>query len=362
MKDEGEPEAKRQKMQDPIDARPKTATGNRNREPQWHPTKTRNKFANFPKLDLIFCYDGLHSLKHDNMLIKMHESFTLEGAGENVIELERTQITRVMLCRFREVDLHPLVCQLREWGLRHKNLPHFDNETIGDSPIKKAKDGEVNRVVLIYPRDGKNSVTLHEDDMKRLDEGEFLNDSLIEFFIRYVTLNSPPEAVSRFYIFNTFFYQQLSAKDTVSKKLDPDAAFLRVKRWTNKVDIFSKQFLIVPINEKCVLLYVVWNPKALLLSQLEDDQVENEVRSDTQESYFRSEAKDKLQKSATEKDPTVIYAKVGKLNRPTEVVDAILQKNPMDTFEFGSLEEIRYRRLKIRSLIEKEIRKQNQST
>ena len=36
--------------------------------------------------------------------------------------------------------------------------------------------------VLIYPPSGGGSITVCEDDVKRLEEGEFLNDTIIEFF------------------------------------------------------------------------------------------------------------------------------------------------------------------------------------
>ena len=36
--------------------------------------------------------------------------------------------------------------------------------------------------ILSYPKDTPNAVTLTLGDMKRLDEGQFLNDSLIDFW------------------------------------------------------------------------------------------------------------------------------------------------------------------------------------
>jgi len=44
----------------------------------------------------------------------------------------------------------------------------------------------------------------------------------------------------RFHFFNTFFYEKLEKRQE---------AYNKIQKWTNKVDIFSKDFLIIPINE-----------------------------------------------------------------------------------------------------------------
>ncbi|KAI8611119.1 hypothetical protein BC830DRAFT_685605 [Chytriomyces sp. MP71] len=67
------------------------------------------------------------------------------------------------------------------------------------------------QAVLVYPREGVNLVTIHEEDMERLQEGEFLNDTLIEFYIRWATITYSA-ARTDVHMFNTFFYQQLTAK------------------------------------------------------------------------------------------------------------------------------------------------------
>eukprot|EP01133_Synstelium_polycarpum_P005694 gene5694-6578_t len=46
----------------------------------------------------------------------------------------------------------------------------------------------------------------------------------------------------RFYFFNTFFYNSLTKKSS-------DEAYKKIAKWTRDVDIFSKDFLFIPINE-----------------------------------------------------------------------------------------------------------------
>lgn len=39
---------------------------------------------------------------------------------------------------------------------------------------------------LVYPAVGRDKATVDFDDLKRLDEGEWLNDNLIMFYLKYV--------------------------------------------------------------------------------------------------------------------------------------------------------------------------------
>ncbi|KAF9937493.1 hypothetical protein BGZ67_001226 [Mortierella alpina] len=120
------------------------------------------------------------------------------------------------------------------------------------------------------------SIAIQVEDMSRLHEGEFLNDTLIEFGLKYVYSNleaTNPELAEQTYIFNSFFYQRLLTKPGRGMSTSYDS----IKSWTNKIDIFSKKFIIVPIHESLHwYLAIITNPGLLL--QGADT---NEARSDT---------------------------------------------------------------------------------
>ncbi|KAI1259994.1 hypothetical protein F5Y18DRAFT_268322 [Xylariaceae sp. FL1019] len=100
---------------------------------------------------------------------------------------------------------------------------------------------------LVFPEKGKNRATVDKDDIQRLDEGEFLNDNIIIFYLRYLqqTLEAEqPTLAKRIYFQNTFFYDQLKPV-----KASQGIQYEKVKTWTSKVDLFEKDFIIVPINE-----------------------------------------------------------------------------------------------------------------
>ncbi|KJZ80436.1 hypothetical protein HIM_00286 [Hirsutella minnesotensis 3608] len=99
---------------------------------------------------------------------------------------------------------------------------------------------------LVFPATGKNRATVDDDDIVRLDEGEFLNDNLISFYLRYLQVkleNERPEVLKKVYIFSTFFFEKLrSTKGKIN--------YEGVKSWTSKFDLFSYDYILVPVNER----------------------------------------------------------------------------------------------------------------
>ncbi|KAI1663061.1 cysteine proteinase [Daldinia decipiens] len=100
---------------------------------------------------------------------------------------------------------------------------------------------------LVFPFHGKSRATVDKEDIPRLDEGQFLNDNIIIFYLRYLqhTLEAErPDLAQRIYFQNTYFYEKLKSTRT-AQGINYDS----VKAWTSKVDLFTKDYIIVPINE-----------------------------------------------------------------------------------------------------------------
>ena len=101
---------------------------------------------------------------------------------------------------------------------------------------------------IIYPREGKDRATVDKQDIERLDEGEFLNDNLIIFYLRWLEHRlgqDKPDLAKRIYFHNTFFYERLTKAVRGKKGINYEA----VERWTAKVDLLSYDYIIVPVNE-----------------------------------------------------------------------------------------------------------------
>lgn len=105
------------------------------------------------------------------------------------------------------------------------------------------------RYPVVYPATGAKRVTVDPQDIERLDEGEFLNDNVIGFALRYLEeqykANSAiSDSLEKVHFFNTFFYTALTTTRKGTKGFNYDA----VKRWTKSVDLLEVPFVVVPIN------------------------------------------------------------------------------------------------------------------
>jgi hypothetical protein len=101
--------------------------------------------------------------------------------------------------------------------------------------------------LFVYPPppNDRGSVTLTSYDLERLKPGEFLNDTLIEFYMKHLMIDVlTPEQRARCYVFNTFFFDKIAAGRPDNGKYYADVA-----RWTKDVDLFAKDFVFIPINE-----------------------------------------------------------------------------------------------------------------
>ncbi|PNH06300.1 Sentrin-specific protease 7 [Tetrabaena socialis] len=104
----------------------------------------------------------------------------------------------------------------------------------------------------VYPPEGgKHYVEVIAEDLARLEDGEFLNDTCIDFYIKYIEQHLPEEVRARYHFFNTFFLKKLQEKAAGARPKAEERArqdHERVKKWTKHVDLFSKDYVFVPIH------------------------------------------------------------------------------------------------------------------
>lgn len=108
------------------------------------------------------------------------------------------------------------------------------------------------KIPLIYER-----TTVNVEDIQRLDEGQFLNDEIISFYAKYLHKdleNTDEQMARKVYVFSSFFWEKLRAK-----------GYDGVKNWTAKIDLFSYDYIVVPINQNAHwYLALVCNPGGVL--------------------------------------------------------------------------------------------------
>ncbi|XP_062378897.1 sentrin-specific protease 6 isoform X1 [Sardina pilchardus] len=113
----------------------------------------------------------------------------------------------------------------------------------------------VNRLLVFPPPPAKGGIAVTNEDLGCLKEGEFLNDVIIDFYLKYLLLEKlMSEDAERTHIFSTFFYKHLTqgrqrGGGTNGKQPLKKRRHDRVKSWTRHVDLFEKDFLFVPINK-----------------------------------------------------------------------------------------------------------------
>ncbi|TDH06723.1 hypothetical protein EPR50_G00116170 [Perca flavescens] len=122
--------------------------------------------------------------------------------------------------------------------------------------------GLARRLVQFPPPPLKGGITVTMEDLQCLDSGHFLNDVIIDFYLKYLLQNASAAVAERTHVFSSFFYKQLTRRDNASEGVTSDSCqrqrrHQRVKTWTRHVDIFNKDFLFVPVNQEAHWYLVV---------------------------------------------------------------------------------------------------------
>ncbi|CAD7003398.1 unnamed protein product [Ceratitis capitata] len=132
---------------------------------------------------------------------------------------------------------------------------------VNDAPSSTVTKTQLNpneiRQLLIYPP-GKGGISINTEDYLCLATDQYLNDIIIDFYLKWVHNNVVPEAQrERAFIFSTFFYKRLTTLTRHHHNIDKDVKqtaaqkrHARVQNWTKNVNLFEKDFIIIPINEQ----------------------------------------------------------------------------------------------------------------
>ncbi|KAM3607019.1 uncharacterized protein V6R79_000719 [Siganus canaliculatus] len=128
--------------------------------------------------------------------------------------------------------------------------------------IKYKHRGLAHRLIQFPPPPLKGGITVTMEDLQCLDSGMFLNDVIIDFYLKYLLHKASDAVAQRSHIFSSFFYKQLTRRDNASEGITKDSCqrqrrHQRVKTWTRHVDIFKKDFLFVPVNQEAHWYLVV---------------------------------------------------------------------------------------------------------
>ncbi|XP_024912487.1 sentrin-specific protease 6 isoform X2 [Cynoglossus semilaevis] len=138
---------------------------------------------------------------------------------------------------------------------RQHTSTFFSDEDEDMTDLQPTFSGPIIKLMVYPPPPSKGGISVTNEDLHCLNEGEFLNDVIIDFYLKYLVLEKlKKEEAQRIHIFSSFFYKRLNQRE---RRNLPDTSNLpiqkrkhnRVKTWTRHVDLFQKDFIFVPINE-----------------------------------------------------------------------------------------------------------------
>ncbi|NWU08209.1 SENP7 protease, partial [Cephalopterus ornatus] len=115
--------------------------------------------------------------------------------------------------------------------------------------------GAVKNLIVYPPPPAKGGLGVTREDLECLEYGEFLNDVIIDFYLKYLLLEKAPKRLAdRTHIFSSFFYKCLTRTEKTSegdvKVSVAQRRHRRVRTWTRHINIFSKDYIFVPVNEE----------------------------------------------------------------------------------------------------------------
>jgi len=213
---------------------------------------------------------------------------------------------------------------------------------------------------LLYPSKGPGRATVEFADLERLDDEAYLNDNLISFGLRYLQ-EKFPASKGKVYIFNSFFYNTLAGKGR--KDIDYDA----VKRWTSKIDLFSYDHVVVPINAGMhwywAIICNIRNVFADSESDARQDSMVDEQAEKLDDLSIATEEEEAARPTSRKNDPTVpTIVTLDSLHNPHSPVVGNLKKYVMEEARNKKGKEVDQSFIKGRGMTSKEIPSQQNLT
>ncbi|OJD25328.1 hypothetical protein ACJ73_03301 [Blastomyces percursus] len=145
---------------------------------------------------------------------------------------------------------------------------------------------------LVYPPKGKRKAEVEFHDLERLGDEKYLNDNIIGLYIRFLEHHMEmkrPDLAMRVYFFNSYFFASLTNTPKGVRGINYQA----VEKWTRNVDLFSYDYIVVPINEnEHWYMAIICNLRALCPTESISERKEPESNRVTHDSPCRKASAD----------------------------------------------------------------------
>ncbi|XP_059369297.1 sentrin-specific protease 6-like isoform X2 [Carassius carassius] len=209
-------------------------------------------FESGPSLqEQIILEDILAEISRNNNLSDFPKMISFEEANSRLLEYNKTSVDQE---KVKEVGAAPCAST----GVRTRmsaRLQEYCEEDDEMTELQPTFTGPIIKLLVYPPPPAKGGISVTNEDLHCLNDGEFLNDVIIDFYLKYLFLEKlKKEDAIRSHVFSSFFYKRLNQRErrnTVDTSNLPiqKRKHNRVKTWTRHVDLFQKDFIFVPINE-----------------------------------------------------------------------------------------------------------------
>ncbi|EDO15398.1 hypothetical protein Kpol_1063p8 [Vanderwaltozyma polyspora DSM 70294] len=150
----------------------------------------------------------------------------------------------------RTEDTKPL-SSFKFSNLRNSNVAetNTNNDRTGNSKVSSVKEARVYEIPedfspkLNYKFEDGSVHTITNQDFRSLYNHEWINDSILNFFIKYYVEKSVSDGVvskNDVAILSSFFFSKLISTE--------ENQYHNVKKWVSNSDLFLKRYIVIPIN------------------------------------------------------------------------------------------------------------------
>ncbi|XP_024518930.1 ubiquitin-like-specific protease 2 isoform X3 [Selaginella moellendorffii] len=118
-----------------------------------------------------------------------------------------------------------------------------DEDHLQDSEQQLKRCG----VKFAYPsRNDPEAVEVEEHHLQCLAEHEYVNDTIIDLYIKYILVSQSTE-LERFHVFNSFFFKRLAQAVCDEDYVESVG---KLRKWTKGVDIYDKAYVLMPVHQQ----------------------------------------------------------------------------------------------------------------
>uniref|UniRef100_A0A0D9ZVM0 Ubiquitin-like protease family profile domain-containing protein n=2 Tax=Oryza glumipatula TaxID=40148 RepID=A0A0D9ZVM0_9ORYZ len=178
----------------------------------WDSCENDEMAAQYWKISDITCIDCKWAQSVGSVLITLHV-----GSGT---ETGNSSHDRIQFCLIDS-----------QWPRKQQNIWHLASryqEIWNNIPSTEEFED------VIYPKGDHDAVSISKRDVELLLPETFVNDTIIDFYVKHLSTRIEPAEKHRYHFFNSFFFRKLADLDKDQGRApEGRAAFLRVRKWTH---------------------------------------------------------------------------------------------------------------------------------